>query len=121
MHSKEAGSLPGLLTHKRSVLLVLAFTMGGSLYFYTFTTYMQKYLVNTAHMDAKTVSGVMTGVLVVYMLLQPVFGALSDRIGRKNNMLLFSGLATLATVPLLGALGNVSSPYAASRWCWPRW
>ena len=99
MHSKEAGSLRGLLKYKRSVLLVLAFTMGGSLYFYTFTTYMQKYLVNTAHMDAKVVSMVMTGVLVIYMLLQPVFGALSDRIGRRNNMLLFSGLATIASVP----------------------
>ena len=65
--------------------------MGGSLYFYTFTTYMQKYLVNTAHMDARTVTFVMTVVLVLYMLLQPVFGALSDRIGRKNNMILFSG------------------------------
>jgi len=113
MHSKEAGSLRGLLKYKRSVLLVLAFTMGGSLYFYTFTTYMQKYLVNTAHMDAKTVSFVMTLVLVVYMLLQPVFGALSDRIGRRNNMLLFSGIATLASVPLLGSLGQVSSPYVA--------
>jgi metabolite-proton symporter len=113
MHSKEAGSLRGLLKYKRSVLLVLAFTMGGSLYFYTFTTYMQKYLVNTAHMDAKTVSVVMTGVLVIYMLLQPVFGALSDRIGRRNNMLLFSGIATLLSVPLLSSLGQVSSPYAA--------
>ena len=108
MHSKEAGSLTGLLPHKRAVLLVLAFTMGGSLYFYTFTTYMQKYLVNTAHMDAKVVSAIMTGVLVVYMLLQPVFGALSDRIGRRNNMLLFSGLATLASVPLLAMLGPAS-------------
>jgi MHS family alpha-ketoglutarate permease-like MFS transporter len=113
MHSKEAGSLRGLLKYRRSVLLVLAFTMGGSLYFYTFTTYMQKYLVNTAHMDAKTVSFVMTCVLVIYMLLQPVFGALSDRIGRRNNMLLFSGIATLASVPLLGSLGQVSSPYVA--------
>jgi metabolite-proton symporter len=113
MHHKEAGSLAGLLPHKRAVLLVLAFTMGGSLYFYTFTTYMQKYLVNTAHMDAKVVSWVMTAVLVCYMLLQPVFGALSDRIGRKTNMVLFSGLAVLGTVPLLGALGRVSSPYAA--------
>ena len=86
-----------MLKHKRSVLLVLAFTMGGSLYFYTFTTYMQKYLVNTAHMDAKIVSWRHDGVLVIYMLLQPVFGALSDRIGRKNNMLLFSGLAMLRT------------------------
>jgi metabolite-proton symporter len=113
MHSKEAGSLLGLLKYRRSVLLVLAFTMGGSLYFYTFTTYMQKYLVNTAHMDAKTVSVVMTGVLILYMLLQPIFGALSDRIGRKNNMLLFSGLAVLATVPVLGYLGHVSDPYVA--------
>ena len=113
MHSKEAGSLLALLHHPRSVLLVLAITMGGSLYFYTFTTYMQKYLVNTAHMDAKTVSAVMTGVLVVFMLLQPVFGALSDRIGRKNNMLLFSGIGTLASVPLLGYLGHVSDPYTA--------
>ena len=114
MHSKEAGSLKGLLKYKRSLLLVFAFTMGGSLYFYTFTTYMQKYLVNTAHMDAKTVSAVMTVVLIVFMLLQPAFGGLSDRIGRKKNMLLFSGIATIASVPLLGALGHVSSPYVAA-------
>jgi predicted MFS family arabinose efflux permease len=51
MHRNEAGSLLQLMRHKRAVLIVFAFTMGGSLYFYTFTTYMQKYLVNTAHMD----------------------------------------------------------------------
>jgi len=113
MHSKEAGSLLALLKYKRSVLIVMGLTMGGSLYFYTFTTYMQKYLVNTAKMETKTVSLVMTGVLVVFMLLQPLFGALSDRIGRRSNMLLFSGLATLASVPLLVSLGQVSSPYAA--------
>jgi MHS family alpha-ketoglutarate permease-like MFS transporter len=113
MHSKEAGSLSALLKHKRSVLVVMGLTMGGSLYFYTFTTYMQKYLVNTAHMAPKTVSMVMTGVLVIFMLLQPIFGALSDRIGRRNNMLLFSGLGTLASVPLLSALGQASSPFSA--------
>jgi MHS family alpha-ketoglutarate permease-like MFS transporter len=113
MHSKDAGSLSALLKYKRSVLIVMGLTMGGSLYFYTFTTYMQKYLVNTAHMETKTVSMVMTGVLIVFMLLQPIFGALSDRIGRRNNMLLFSGLATVASVPLLVALGQVSRPYVA--------
>lgn len=113
MHSKDAGSLTGLLHHKRAVLMVLAFTMGGSLYFYTFTTYMQKYLVNTAHMDPTTVSAVMTVVLVIYMVLQPVFGALSDQIGRRNNMILFSGLAMVGTVPLFNSLGQVSSPYTA--------
>jgi MHS family alpha-ketoglutarate permease-like MFS transporter len=114
MHSKEAGSVINLLRHHpRAVMIVLAFTMGGSLYFYTFTTYMQKYLVNTAHMDAKIVTFVMTVVLVVYMFLQPAFGALSDRIGRRNNMILFTALGALAAVPLLVALGDVSNPYMA--------
>jgi metabolite-proton symporter len=114
MHRKEAGSVTALLrNHPRAVLIVLAFTMGGSLYFYTFTTYMQKYLVNTAHMDATVVTFVMTVVLILYMLLQPVFGALSDVIGRKNNMILFTALGTLCAPPLLFALGSVASPYAA--------
>jgi MHS family alpha-ketoglutarate permease-like MFS transporter len=113
MRHKEAGSILGLLHHKRAFLIVLAFTAGGSLYFYTFTTYMQKYLVNTVKMDPKTASTVMTVALVLYMLLQPVFGALSDRIGRRNNMLLFTGLATLAAVPLLTMLGGAASATAA--------
>src|SRR4051794_4665087 len=113
MRHKKAGSILGLLHHKRALAIVLAFTAGGSLYFYTFTTYMQKYLVNTVKMDPKTVSTVMTVALILYMLLQPVFGALSDRIGRRNNMLLFSGLAMIAAVPILTALGGAASATAA--------
>ena len=114
MHNKEAGSVVGLVRHHpRAVLIVLAFTMGGSLYFYTFTTYMQKYLVNTAHMAATTVTFVMTTALIVFMLLQPAFGALSDWIGRKTNMILFSSLGMLTAVPLLILIGRVSSPYTA--------
>jgi MHS family alpha-ketoglutarate permease-like MFS transporter len=114
MHRKEAGSVVALVRrHPRAVMIVLAFTMGGSLYFYTFTTYMQKYLVNTAHMDATVVTYIMTVVLILYMLLQPAFGAMSDVIGRKNNMLLFTALGTLCSPALLFALGVVTSPYAA--------
>jgi MHS family alpha-ketoglutarate permease-like MFS transporter len=64
-------------------------------------------------METATASEVMTGVLFDYMLLQPVFGTISDRIGRKYSMICFGGLATLATVPLLSALGHVGSPYSA--------
>ena len=113
MRSKEAGSLRALMQHKRALLITLAFTMGGSLYFYTMTTYMQKFLVNTVKLDLKAVSTVMTLALIVFMLLQPLFGALSDRIGRRNNMILFSGVAMLGAVPLLSALSALSSPYAA--------
>ena len=38
--------------------------------------------------------------LFLYMCMQPLFGMLSDRIGRRNNMLLFGGLGALATVPM---------------------
>jgi MHS family alpha-ketoglutarate permease-like MFS transporter len=109
----DAGTIRGLLTHKRAVAMVVGFTAGGSLVFYTFTTYMQKYLVNTAGMNPKTASGVMTTALIVYMLMQPAFGALSDRIGRRLSMILFGILATAGTVPLLYALKEVTSPYAA--------
>ncbi len=110
---KDAGTLRGMWKHKRAFLTVVGFTAGGSLIFYTFTTYMQKYLVNTAGMHAKTASSVMTGALFVYMLMQPLFGALSDRIGRRQSMLLFGFFATLGTVPLLHALKDVTNPYAA--------
>lgn len=110
---KDAGTLRGLLQHKGAVLTVLGFTAGGSLIFYTFTTYMQKYLVNTAGMSAKTASGVMMAALLVYMLLQPLFGALSDRIGRRTSMIWFGALGTLCTVPILHVLSTVTNPYLA--------
>ena len=112
--NQEAGTLAGLFRHhKAAFFTVLGFTAGGSLIFYTFTTYMQKYLVNTVGLPIKTTSYVMTCALFVYMCLQPLFGALSDRIGRRNNMLLFGGLGALATVPILTALQSVTSPVLA--------
>jgi MHS family alpha-ketoglutarate permease-like MFS transporter len=110
---KEAGTLRGMWVHKGAFMTVLGFTAGGSLIFYTFTTYMQKYLVNTAGMPTNTASSVMTAALFVYMAMQPAFGALSDRIGRRRSMLLFGFFATVGTVPLLHALKDVTSPYAA--------
>lgn len=110
---KEAGSFKGLWRNRKAFMMVLGFTAAGSLSFYTFTTYMQKYLVNTAGMSANLASLIMTAALFIYMLVQPLFGLLSDRVGRRTSMLCFGALATLFTVPILTALQNVTSPYAA--------
>jgi MHS family alpha-ketoglutarate permease-like MFS transporter len=110
---KGAGTIRGLLPHKTAFLTVFGFTVGGSLAFYTFTAYMQKYLINTAGMQKETASNVMTAALVVFMCMQPFFGALSDRIGRRKCMILFGLFATIGTVPLMHTLKDISSPYAA--------
>ncbi len=78
MHRKT-GSLRALLDHKRGLLITLAFTIGGSLYFYTTTTYMQKYLVNSVGLDPKTATNLTTDALLVFVLAQPLLGTLSDR------------------------------------------
>ena len=112
--AKGAGSIAELFKHhKRAFFVVLGYTAGGSLIFYTFTTYMQKYLVNSAGMSIKTASNVMTACLFIYMCMQPLFGALSDRIGRRSNMLLFGALGALMTVPVLSNLQSVGSPLMA--------
>ncbi|RBH57681.1 MULTISPECIES: MFS family transporter [Pseudomonas] len=113
MARKDAGSLRGMFKHKRAVALVVAFTIGGSLYFYTFTTYMQKFLVISAGFSPETVSFIMTAALVGFMFCQPLFGLLADRIGIKAHMLMFSGLAMLLVVPLLYSLQSVKSPFTA--------
>ena len=111
---QHAGTIAGLFRHhKAAFFTVLGYTAGGSLIFYTFTTYMQKYLVNSAGMSTRTASAIMTGCLFLYMCMQPLFGALSDRIGRRSNMLLFGGLGMIATVPIFNALAGTREPMTA--------
>lgn len=103
---KEAGSFSELMKHWKAFVTVVGLTAGASLVFYTFTTYMQKYLVNTVHLSKPTATNIMTLALFVYMIIQPLFGMLSDKIGRRNSMLIFGALGTLTTVPIMFAIKN---------------
>ncbi len=112
--SKEAGSFAVIWRdHRAAFLTVLGYTAGGSLIFYTFTTYMQKYLISTAHMSKTTATNISLATLFLYMCMQPIFGALSDRIGRRASMMAFGALGTLLTWPIMVAIGNAGSPLAA--------
>ena len=111
---KEAGSLRALLAqHPKAFLLVLGLTAGGSLMFYTWSTYMQKYLINTTGLPAAATSVVMTSVLFIFMLAQPAFGALSDQLGRRTFIIIFGVLGIVCTVPLLARIATASTPFIA--------
>lgn len=105
--------LRALLAHPRELAVVVGLTMGGTLAFYTFTTYMQKFLVNTTGFSPATATTISALALCVFLLVQPIVGALSDRIGRRPLLLAFGVGGALFTVPVMQALASAQTPLAA--------
>lgn len=98
---EESGSLSELFkNHWKTFLLVVGYTSAGSLTFYVITVYSKTYLTNMG-VDSKTVGFIMTASLFIFMLAQPVFGAISDRIGRRAAMLAFSGTMAIFIYPVM--------------------
>jgi MHS family alpha-ketoglutarate permease-like MFS transporter len=106
-------SLRELMHYPREVTLVIGLTMGGTAAFYTYTTYMQKFLKLSVHLTDSQTTTVTAGSLIFAMLLQPIYGALSDRIGRKWLLIAFGVCGTLFTIPLLTALRAAHSAMTA--------
>jgi len=102
-----------LLRHPKELLTVVGLTMGGTLAFYTYTTYMQKYLVNTVGMSKNDSTMISAATLFLFMLLQPLVGALSDKIGRRPILIAFGVLGTLFTYPILTTLHTVQTWWGA--------
>lgn len=107
------GTIKALMQHPRAVLTVVGLTLGGTVAFYTFTTYMQKFLVNTSGFSKNDATLISTLTLVGFMVLQPVFGALSDRIGRRPLLIAFGILGTLCTIPILNNLSHTTDKWLA--------
>jgi MFS transporter, MHS family, alpha-ketoglutarate permease len=103
---KHSTALRLVQKHPREAAVVVGLTAGGTLAFYTYTTYMQKFLVVTSGFDKQTATRISAAGLFVFMLLQPIIGGLSDRIGRKPVMIAFGVLGTLFTLPILEALAH---------------
>jgi MFS transporter, MHS family, alpha-ketoglutarate permease len=105
--------LRALAQHPRAVLTVVGLTLGGTIAFYTFTNYAQKFLVNTTGFSESLAAQVSLASLILALILQPLLGALSDRIGRRPVLLFFGIGATLGTVPLLTLLSRVKTGWEA--------
>ncbi len=93
----------------RAMVVVVGITIGGTSAFYTYTTYMQKFLKLSVRLTDDQTTLVTAGSLLFAIILQPLYGALSDRIGRKPLLVAFGVLGTLGTVPLLTTLHDTRS------------
>ena len=105
---KEAkkGGIAVLMKYPKEVFTVVGLTLGGTIAFYTFSTYMQKFLVNTVHLSKETSTTLSFISLLVFAILQPLFGLLSDKIGRKPLLIGFGVLGSICTVPILTGLAS---------------
>jgi MHS family alpha-ketoglutarate permease-like MFS transporter len=111
--AKRGSVITLLKEHPRAVLTVIGLTMGGTLAFYTYTTYMQKFLVNTVHLSKERSTQLTFWLMLLYACMQPLFGMLSDKTGRKPLLLGFGILGTLFTVPILTAISHTTTEWSA--------
>ncbi|MDF2911752.1 MAG: transporter [Sporolactobacillus laevolacticus] len=110
---KSAGTIKALMQYPRAVLTVVGLTLGGTVAFYTYTTYLQKFMINSVGLDKEVVSIINFVALLIFLVLQPLAGALSDRIGRKPLLFFFGVFGTLLTVPLFILMKQSHSTVAA--------
>jgi MHS family alpha-ketoglutarate permease-like MFS transporter len=109
----KSGFVELITNHPRETLTVMLLTAGGTIAFYAYSIYMQKFLVNTSGLSRETASQINAVTLFLFMLLQPVAGALSDRIGRKPLMVGFGVLGMLCTYPIFTTLATTKDPVVA--------
>lgn len=111
--SKKSSGIKALIQYPKEVMIVIGLTMGGTLAFYTYSTYMQKYLINSVGMTEKVSTMITAATLFVFMLLQPIVGYISDKIGRRPLLISFGVLGSICTLPILSTLHHVSNPMNA--------
>ena len=99
--------------HPRQAITILGLTAGGSMIFYVYTTYMQKFLTISAGFTRDRATEISAASLVVFMLAQPLFGWLSDKVGRKQMLLLAFGGGALVTWPIMRGIAEATAAMTA--------
>src|SRR5258707_8183375 len=110
---RKTSSIAALMKYPREVMVVVGLTMGGTTAFYTYTTYMQKFLKLSVGLNDDQTTLVTASSLIFALFLQPIYGALSDRIGRKPLLIWFGVAGTFGTIPLLYSLQATKSAFVA--------
>ena len=87
-------------TQKRSILKIIGLNIGHGVGFYLCFVYITTWLPQVTGVSQATALLLNSGALVALMLITPVLGALSDRIGRKPLLLASAGGVAIFIVPL---------------------
>src|SRR3954469_16125858 len=96
--TKKANAIAALMQYPREVLVVVGLTMGGTTAFYTYTTYMQKFLKLSVGLNDSQTAVVTPSSLIFALIRHPSYGAVSARIGRKPLLIWFGVMGTLCTI-----------------------
>ena len=110
---KKIGGLRQLMNYPKEIAIVVGLTMGGTTAFYTYTTYMQKFLKLSVGLTDEQTTMVTASSLIFALILQPIYGALSDKIGRRPLLIFFGVCGTLFTIPILNTLQVAQGPWEA--------
>jgi MHS family alpha-ketoglutarate permease-like MFS transporter len=109
-----AGSLRDLVTrYWRQLLLCFLITLGGTVAFYTYSVNAPAIVKSTYKDAAMTATWINLVGLIFLMLIQPVGGIISDRIGRKPLLLWFGFGGLIYTYVLITFLPQTRSPLAS--------
>jgi MHS family alpha-ketoglutarate permease-like MFS transporter len=102
-----------LVRQPKEAAMVFVLSGAGALTFYSFTTYMPKFLTGTAQFSRPTATAISAASLVVLMIVQPLFGWLGDAVGRKRLLIFAFAAGALATWPILTTLAVAREPLTA--------
>ncbi|UUS64089.1 MULTISPECIES: MFS transporter [unclassified Acinetobacter] len=92
-HKKESVKNPLVVLikrHPKETLRIVGISILTTFAFYIFVVYVPTYAIKVLGAEPQTAFAANTVGLIIFMLCQPVFGWLSDKIGRKPQLIVFA-------------------------------
>jgi MHS family proline/betaine transporter-like MFS transporter len=96
--------------HWRRLLVVIGFTLSGTVAYYVFLAYFPTYVSTVLKLPLRTASSVNTLGLILFLIMVPLLGSLSDRIGRRPLLLAHGAAAAILSYPIFLWMASRSFP-----------
>ncbi|MGB3484060.1 MAG: MFS transporter [Mycobacterium sp.] len=111
---QESGSIRQLfVVHWRALLTCFAVTIGGTIAFYTYSVNAPAIVKSTYEDQGMTATWINLIGLTFLMVIQPIGGMISDKVGRKPVLVFFGVGAVLYTYVLITYLPQTTSVAAS--------